>query len=71
MPRDSVVSLQRLCGAVNDSLSDDVHIAVLNVLLQLSHTVAVANLSPDACRILSFIYLNSTIESVIFASYFL
>jgi len=41
--------LQNLCDAMNENLSDDVHIGVLNVLLQLSQTVAIANLSPDAC----------------------
>jgi len=42
--------LQHLCDAVNKNLVDDVHIGVLNVLLQLSQTVAVADLSPDACK---------------------
>jgi len=57
----SVGWLQRLCAAMTVSSSDDdVHIAVLNVLLRLSHTVAVASLSPAACKTPSFVCLNST-----------
>jgi len=42
--------LQRLCDAVTVSSSDDVHVAILNVLLLLSRTVAIASLSTDACK---------------------
>jgi len=49
--------LQRLCTAVSETSSDDeVLIGVLSVLLQLSRTVAVAHLSPDACKMSLFCY---------------
>ena len=48
--------LQRLCDGLNDSASDDVHIAILNVLLHLSRTVTIANLTPDACKTQLFLF---------------
>jgi len=56
--------LQQLCDVATDNLSnddadddDDVLCAVLNVILQLSQTVAIARLSYDDCKTCAFVIL--------------
>ena len=49
---------------MNDDLPSDVHTALLNVLLQLSRTVAVAHLTPDECKMWPTVCTNTLIPNL-------